>query len=345
VDAALPLAQQIRLDLDALCSDVCAGRAPGTPGAEVARALLRDALRDVGLTVQEQALPECGGVNLLVHVPGGRDRWVLVAAHYDHLGARGTQVYRGADDNAAGVSQLLALARSLATRPPEGRGVVLAWFDCEEPPSFLGGSPAYVDHPSVALAQIDLTICMDLVGHPLGPVGAPADVGESLFVLGAEHGQGLAALVDSVVEPGVQVRRANADIIPPLSDYGPFWQRAVPFLFLTCGRSRHYHTPEDKPERLDEAVLGSRARWLEQLTRAACALPLERISFLPEGRDDAATLRSLLAIASALNGAEAKRMRALLEGLLAQCDDEGRGPPSHRAALQAMVSKLEQTLA
>ncbi len=74
-----------------------------------------------------------------------------------------------------------------------------------------------------------------------------------MFAFGAERSSGTAAHVDSLARaiPGVIIRRADAEILPPLSDYAGFWEREVPFLFLTNGRSAVYHTPDDTPDRLD----------------------------------------------------------------------------------------------
>jgi Zn-dependent M28 family amino/carboxypeptidase len=351
---------RLRADLEALCGDACAGRAPGTEGGRVARALVRARLTAAGLTPHEQQVPGCRGANVIAHVPGTSERWVLVAAHYDHLGTRGSRVYRGADDNAAAVALLLELGRALAARPPTGRGVVLAAFDGEEPPHFLSGSSQYVEQPSVPLDQLDLMVCMDLVGHVLGGAQAPREVRDSLFVLGAEHGEGVASLVDELAtcEPAVVARRLDADVIPPLSDYWPFWRRRVPFVFLTCGRSRHYHTPSDNPAELDDDVLAARAGWLERLVRAACAHGVATaaisaaprapcIDFLPDGADDAATLRTLRALAAALAPAlpAAARLCAQVEALLAECDAHGRAPAPQRAHIRALVGALEQALA
>ena len=90
-----------------------------------------------------------------------------------------------------------------------------------------------------------------LVGHRFGPEGVPDEVGQSLFALGAERSLGTYQLVSSLkrAETGVIVRTADAEIIPPLSDYQAFWEQRIPFLFLTAGRSRVYHTPDDTPDK------------------------------------------------------------------------------------------------
>ena len=104
---------------------------------------------------------------------------MLVGAHYDHLGKHGSDTFYGADDNAAAVAILVEVGRALATRPPEGRSVLLAAFDCEEPPHFCSeamGSAHFVAHPTIPLQEIDLMVCMDLVGHAVGSERAPAEV-------------------------------------------------------------------------------------------------------------------------------------------------------------------------
>src|SRR4029077_3616951 len=93
-----------------------------------------DAFRDAGLVPTEQ--PIATGANVLAGIPGKSDRWVIVAAHYDHLGTDGKDIYRGADDNAAAVAVLIQVARALAREKLE-RGVLFAAFDAEEPPHFL----------------------------------------------------------------------------------------------------------------------------------------------------------------------------------------------------------------
>jgi Zn-dependent M28 family amino/carboxypeptidase len=100
--------------IENLCSRECAGRRPGTPGGEAARALVVRAFRDAGLDPYEQRVPGCGGANVLAKIRGDIDRYVLVGAHFDHLGTIGRHVFWGADDNAAAVAVLVEVGRALA---------------------------------------------------------------------------------------------------------------------------------------------------------------------------------------------------------------------------------------
>jgi Iap family predicted aminopeptidase len=331
-----------------LCGKACAGRRPGTPGGLRARGLVRDALRDAGWDPEEQRIGVTGGANLVATKKGDVDRWVLVAAHYDHLG----EGYPGADDNAAAVAILVETARALAKKRADGRGVIVAAFDAEEPPYYLTdsmGSSWWTKHPAVPLEKIDLMICMDLVGHALGPEGLPADVRGSVFALGAERSVGTSTLVDGIAraENGLVVRRADAEIIPPLSDYDSFWKRGVPFVFLTCGRSARYHTPQDTPDHLDWDKMHATSRWLERLVRASCARPEDRVQSTPKLRDDRSTLESFVDLVTPLEHVSplAASGVATARELLAQCDADGRLPSGLADAPSALVMALEQALA
>ncbi|MSP59884.1 MAG: M28 family peptidase [Myxococcales bacterium] len=315
-----PITARMRQLVESLCSSRCAGRAAGSVEGREARAQIITVLADAGVTPAgegagwEQAIPIHGGANVIgrVAAKGAADaRAILVGAHYDHLGwiRPGAEAWWGADDNAAAVAILVEVARALAAAPPEGgpgtRQVLICAFDGEEAPHFLTegmGSEHFARHPLVPLDRIDLMIALDLCGHALGSSETPAVVRDSLLVLGGETSEGTAALIDGLApEPGLFPRRSGINLLPPLSDYHPFREREVPFLFLTGGRWRHYHEPTDTPDRLDYPRMAATARWLERLVRAAAARPGET-RFLPDGSDDSATVRTLRALVAPLVG-------------------------------------------
>jgi Zn-dependent M28 family amino/carboxypeptidase len=343
----IDLEAQLRRLVAALCAPQAAGRAPGTAEGRAARAAIIAALGEAGVEpagTHGWEQPLSIGANVLGRVVGASRRTVLVAAHYDHLGRAGGEVYWGADDNAAAVAILVELGRALAVRPAPS-DVLLCAFDSEEPPHFLTdqmGSEAFARQPTVPLQSIDLMVCLDLVGHAVGEPGLPRAVRDSMFVFGAEMSEGTAALVDRIgrsVE-GVVARRAGINLLPPLSDYHPFHQRGVPFLFLTNGRWRHYHTPDDTPDRLDYAKMAATARWLEVLVRAAGG-PRR---FLPDGRDDPGSLATLAEVAHALvdHWPEARRILARTEALASAT---GRLTPSGFTELRMLHALVEARLA
>jgi Iap family predicted aminopeptidase len=345
------LIQNLQQTVNGLCSEACAGRSPGSAGGRAARRIVHEALRNAGCAPTEQAVPGCDGANVLAAVKGDGGRWVMVGAHYDHLGQHGSNIYFGADDNAAAVAIMIEVGRALAANPPKGRSVLLAAFDGEEPPHFHTagmGSAHFVSHPTVPLEQIDLMVCMDLVGHAVGPVTAPPEVRQSVFALGAERSEGTSAIVDALsrAQPGVVIRRADADVIPPLSDHWAFWHKQVPFLFLTNGRWEHYHQPSDTPDKLDWAKMAATALWLETMVRAACARPDGPVRFA-NVHDDASTLASLRSLLTALKDVKPDAATGLtaIASLEKQLNPSGQLPADLHAQTQALVEMIELSLA
>lgn len=336
--------------IDALCSDACAGRATASAGGALARSLVMDGLRAAGLDPFTQDIPVSGGQNVLATIPGDVDRWVLVAAHYDHLGREGDQIFRGADDNAAAVAILVEVAKGLASKRADGRGVIIAAFDAEEPPHFLTagmGSQHFVSAPTVPLDRIDMMVCMDLVGHALGDGAVPSEVGETMFALGSERSAGTSDRVRALAraEPGVIVRPADAQIVPKLSDYAAFWAQKRPFLFLTGGRSRRYHTVDDTPEHVDMAKVGATARWLERFVRDTCARDASPFVFHP-GRDDGLTLDALVEMLAPLAevSPEAEAVHARARALRGRVRADRTLPDDGFVQLQALVRGIESSL-
>lgn len=334
----------MRTLIEQLCSHECAGRRPGTPGGDAARRIVRDAFRDAGLDPREQPVPGCGGANVLARIPGDIDRFILVGAHFDHLGTVGRHVFHGADDNAAAVAILVEVARALANERT-GRGVIIAAFDGEEPPHFMSGAMGSREFVRTNRDPIDFMVCMDLVGHRFGPAAVPDEVGASLFALGSERSPGTYELVHRLKrsEPGVIVRPADADIIPPLSDYEAFWAQHIPFLFLSAGRSRVYHTPEDTPDKLDYAKIAATARWLTRFVREARTREPTRFV---DGALHRGTLDELHEVIGALTpfSRVATQSLAQVAQLRDACDRHGNLPRDAAHMLAALVGGLEEQL-
>jgi hypothetical protein len=329
--------------VEALCAPACAGRKAGSPEGAAARALIVDALRGLGLEPSVHAAPV--GANVVARVGAGRRRLVLLGAHYDHLGG----AFLGADDNAAAIALLLEVGRALVADPPAGGDVLLVAFDAEESPFFATeqmGSMAFTRAPAVPLEDIELMLALDLVGHAVGPETAPLAVRQTLLCMGAEKSAGTGVVVAAAAEgvDGVVVRQAAIDIIPPLSDYEPFRRAGVPFLFLTCGRWRHYHQETDTPEHLDYPKLAATTRFVERLLRAALERP-GRPRFDEAARDHAGTIASLLGLLDALGTPRAATGAGLLRAVLGRLGADGRCTPSDWSTVLQLVALLEQGLA
>lgn len=343
---------RIRRRVEYLCSEPCAGREAGSVEGAAARAFLCAELESAGLEPIVQPVPGCRGANVIAHIGGRADgRAFLVGAHYDHIGrAMPPDAYWGADDNAAAVAAALELADHLAASPP-AQPVIIALFDGEEPPYFLTdgmGSRVYCEAPSVPLADIDLAVVLDLVGHAVGPENAAREVRRSLFCLGAEKSRGTGDLVRRAAR-GVDLalRPLDLDVVPPLSDYEPFRRRGVPVLFLTGGRWRHYHETTDTPDRLDYDKIACTAELLARMVDEAGRAPDDRGRYLPDARDHLATIDSLAAICRALAelspraGDAADRLARLRDGVVGG----GRLDPAGWSQVLQILALVEQGLA
>ena len=169
------------------------------------------------------------------------DSFLVVSAHYDHLGMMGPHVYfPGANDNASGVAMLLELAAHYAR--PENRpaySVVFLLFGAEE--AGLVGSQYFVAHPLVPLRRIKFLMNLDLLGT--GEKGATV-VNGRIYESAFRH---LTALNDAhhyLPALGARGRAAN-------SDHYPFSEAGVPAFFLyTRGGSAAYHDVNDRPKAL-----------------------------------------------------------------------------------------------
>jgi VanZ family protein len=172
------------------------------------------------------------------------DSFLVVSAHYDHLGMMGKSTYfPGANDNASGVALLLELAAHY-TRPENqpACSVIFLLFGAEE--AGLVGSRYFVAHPLVPLPRIKFLVNLDLLGT--GEEGATVVNGkvfEPAF-------QRLTALNDAHhYLPRLTARGRAAN-----SDHFPFSEAGVPAFFLyTRGGSTAYHDVNDQPAALSLA--------------------------------------------------------------------------------------------
>ncbi|HEX2056586.1 MAG TPA: M28 family peptidase [Nitrospiraceae bacterium] len=187
-------ATRLRADVEFLASHELRGRLPGTAGNRRAADRIEAAFHEAAL-VPFAAMPDfrqtissAHGDNILGYRPatGPSLGWILVGAHYDHLGGE----FVGADDNASAVAIVMELARTLP--PLSNYSVVFVAFNTEENPYFgtpRMGSEFFIAHLPAEIGKLDAlqaVIIMDLIGgvqwQPLRDV---------IFAAGAEKSPGL----------------------------------------------------------------------------------------------------------------------------------------------------------
>ena len=329
------LAKRLRTHVEYLAGPKLSGRKPGTPGNRAAADYIAARFGEVGLV----ALPSVGsygqqispalGDNLIGLRPGtspdSAAPWLLIGAHYDHLGGQ----YLGADDNASAVAILLETARILPRLPHHH--LLFVAFNAEEPPFIRTpnmGSQYFVDHLPQEIgspSHLHTAIIMDLMGgvhwEPLRDV---------VFAAGSEKSPGLARRLKEMTQASgarLEARGQNLPVSPiahsplplavlPLglhlveeipvigqvsfSDYDSFRNASVPFLFLSSGRTPRYHQPSDLPDTLHYERMAATVKWLANLAErmdqdtAPYEFQANRIEFAGE----VTTLRPLVAQAA-----------------------------------------------
>lgn len=167
------------------------------------------------------------------------DSFLVICAHYDHLGKMGQAIFPGANDNASGTAMLLDIAKKMSSERFRPRySVVFMALAGEE--TGLNGSTFFVDHPLFGLKKIKFLINLDMVGT--GSKGITVVNGT---VFKSEFDR-LVALNDSnhyVSEVTLRGESCN-------SDHCPFYKAGVPAFFIYSKGDEYdaYHVPEDKPE-------------------------------------------------------------------------------------------------
>lgn len=181
--------------------------------------------------------------NVISFVEGSQhpDKFIVFTAHYDHLGKMGKDaIFRGANDNASGVTMLLNLAKHFSEDENQPRfSMAFIAFAGEE--LGLEGSSFYVQNPIFPLKDIEFLINLDILGT--------GDEGITV-VNGAVHKTKFEALKGINEQKGYlkEVKKRGKAAI---SDHYPFSEVGVPcFYIYTMGGIKAYHDVYDKPETL-----------------------------------------------------------------------------------------------
>jgi Zn-dependent M28 family amino/carboxypeptidase len=180
--------------------------------------------------------------NVIGYLPAAEtsDSFLVLTAHYDHLGKMGDAIFYGANDNASGVAMLLELARYYAEHP-EKRPFNLLFIAFGGEEAGLVGSRHYVQHPLVSLSKMRFLLNLDLMGN--GEDGITV-VNGTVF----EKEMNVLERLNDKHHWLSNIKRRGA---AANSDHYPFSERGVPsFFFYTMGGKPWYHDIYDRPEDL-----------------------------------------------------------------------------------------------
>ena len=268
VDQALQtqLMEEVRI----MASGKMAGRDTGSEGSEMTRNYIVGRFEALGVATPmmgrlqpwettgrtRQGPRTFNGVNIIGVLRGTRvpDKYIVVTAHYDHVGTNDGQIFNGADDNASGVATMLALAAELKREAPE-HSVIFVALDGEERGRL--GAKHFVEAPPVPLASIAMNLNFDMT--------ARAETDGKLWVTGTYQNPQFWPILEGIPADGAVALAFGKDTPEDTgednwveaSDHGAFYRAQVPFLYLGVNYHPDYHRPSDDVERITPSVFTS----------------------------------------------------------------------------------------
>ena len=209
--------------------------------------------------------------NVIAYLPGKTDEYVIVGAHYDHLGlgdehslapSQIGQIHHGADDNASGTAGVIELARWFSKQPQQQRGILFMTFAGEE----LGllGSAYYASHPSLPLEKAVTMLNMDMIGR----------IREGkIYVNGTGTGSTLDAVVAGIKLPSILKLDLSESTGYGGSDHISFTAKQVPVIFFFSGLHGDYHKPSDTSDKIDSRTAAALVGYVGDIATALMAAP------------------------------------------------------------------------
>lgn len=253
-------ASQLLKDIETLSADQMEGRGIGAKGGEAARQYVEKRFRESGIKpfannylkpfeFTDRTGKKINGINVVGFIEGKKfkDKFIVISAHYDHVGIRKGEIYNGADDNASGTAALFALAEYFKKKNPK-HTIIFAAFDGEE--SGLRGARAFLEMPPVAKEKIALNINMDMISR--------SDKNE-LYAVGTYSYPQLKPVLDAAAKKskiklllGHDRPEQGQDDWTNQSDQGAFHREKIPFVYFGVEDHKDYHKPTDDFVNIDQ---------------------------------------------------------------------------------------------
>ena len=240
---------------------------------------------DLTVTVDRQRVPDRNVVGLIEGAdPRVADEWVIISAHYDHIGADGPRIFNGADDDGSGVVGLIEIAEAYALTTRNGqrprRSVLFAAWNAEEQGAL--GAWAYTEQPLTPLEKTVAVLNMDMIGRDeeIPERGGSRFTGLEVQTAESNHNAVNILGYSRSTDLKLEVERANAAVGLDLrfrydnnrsnllrrSDQWPFLYRGVPAIFIHSGLHPDYHTERDLPEKTNYEKMEKIARLVHQVS-------------------------------------------------------------------------------
>ena len=253
------------------------GRATGSRGAYVAKEYIEEKFKEYGLEsrgilyYQPFREKSVTGYNIIGEVKASvkSSEYIIIGAHYDHLGKIKGKVYPGADDNASGVAALLELGRMFAQMKKDGKfiskNILFIAFDGKE--MNMAGSRNFLKVSKIHPQNIKCMVNIDQIGSTFAP---PHKDPNYVLVLGSNTVEEWAA---QKIDMSNRTAHLNLDIdytfynseafykiFYTLSDHHSFAQAGIPAVFFTSGITNNTYKETDTEQTISYPVLTNRIK-------------------------------------------------------------------------------------
>lgn len=259
------LVEQLRTHIEYLTSDYLAGRKAGTPEGYLAGDYIREQFASLGLATFQKGdyfhpfttfLEDGTFRNVVGSIEGIQsDRYIIIGAHYDHLGISDEEIHPGANDNASGTAALIELARlftEMNYKPTHT--LIFAAFDAEE--IGLYGSEELAQR--FRREDVKVMVNLDMVGTLSQ---------STLSIEGVGTLKGVEEVIDKVASKNdlpVKTKRFERSLLTA-TDTESFAEAGIPTLSLTTGLNGDYHKPSDTADKVDYQGLATITRSVAEI--------------------------------------------------------------------------------
>ena len=295
-------ASKLKQQLGFLSDPICEGRGTGTRGgSEAAFWLIREfekvGLMKIGESYGKKFYTNQGtlGRNIVGMIPGSkhvpRDKYVIVGAHYDHIGKLDGKFYPGADANASGTIALLNIAKMVATTKMFGKtydyNIIFVAFDGKEVD--MAGSKGLwkmiengeltdpLRGKAITKDKVKLMVNIDQIGSTLSPLKSGRK--DFIIMLGNNslkpsqrdllHYCNKAYAIDMEIDLTYYGSKNFTQMFYRLSDQRVFVDNGIPAVFFTSGITLNTNKTRDTAETLDYDILRKRIyliyHWLDKM--------------------------------------------------------------------------------
>lgn len=199
--------------------------------------------------------------NVVAYIKGSEkpDEYIVISAHYDHVGVTNGEIYNGADDNGTGTTALLEMARMLQIAYKNGnkpkRSIV--FLHCTGEEYGLHGSRYFVNSKIIPLENIVADLNVDMIGRR--DFVYEKNKKDYIYLVGSDKlstelhdiSEAMNKKYTNLTLDYTYNAEKHPEMIYYRSDHYNFAKFNIPVIFYYSGEHADYHKPTDTVDKID----------------------------------------------------------------------------------------------